>query len=102
MRGYNRGCHPVREVREGCSRVSEVLARLGEGEASHQRNRLASERGLGQWTPGSLPDVLNLSLCSEQSCKVRIPLVLVPLKVNSETECWLLVVYRGGDSREQV
>lgn len=101
MRGYNRGCYPVREVREGCSRVSEVSARVG-GEASHQRNRLASEQGLGQCTPGSLPDVLNLSFCLEQSCKVRIPLVLVPLKVNSETECWLPVVYRGGDSREQV
>ena len=31
MRGYNRGCHPVREVREGCSGVSEVSARGGGG-----------------------------------------------------------------------
>ena len=60
-----------------------------------------SEQGLGQRTPGSLPDILNLSLCLEQSYKVRIPLVLVPLKVNSGTKCRLLVVYRGGDSREQ-
>lgn len=48
--------------------------------------------------PGSLPDhILNLSLCLEQPCKVRIPLALVPLRVNYKTKSWMQVLYGGGD-----
>lgn len=40
------------------------------------------------------------SLCLEQSSKVRVPLVLALLKINSETQ-WMLVVDEEGDSRAQ-
>lgn len=64
-----------------------------------------SEQGWGRGYQALWPDVF---LCSELgelsleqlSLKVRVPLVLALLKINSETQ-WMLVVDEEGDSRAQ-
>lgn len=37
-------------------------------------------------------------LCLERSYKVRIPFIVVPLKVNPDTRIWSQVVYQGSNS----
>lgn len=82
--GGGEGIHSRKQTEQGGGWTG--LAGLGKVERSgHPRNY---EQALGQLGTRLCTRRFSrseLKLCLEQSCKVRIPLVLVPLELNSET-----------------